>query len=306
MDEKNAPNSLACYKHLAADSHVVESWELSAMQDSRSTVCQGIHSGKTIADLVELFGEDLLGHAVVEKYGKGFPLAVKIILSTGYSPLSVHPADSDDGECHTRGRDDFWYVLDAPKGAEAYVGLNASVSAEEFVDKVLDGSILDIMSHTTLASGDIFHIPAGRVHGISQGVLLMEIFDPTVDVCEIYDFKEGRSISRDEAIRASEMVELAVLPSYRTEPETPVDGVEGLSHTRHFSVERISISGPKTFFNYMADTFHFYHCISGEVTLWTDSESSVITLRGGESALVPAVARRIRFDGEGTLISAFM
>lgn len=296
---------LAAYKHLPPGFQKSESWEVSAFPGYLSVVTEGPDEGSSIPQLVAKYAERLLGRSVVEKYGLEFPLVMKIVECHSDEPLVVHPSDESSDDVR-HGRDEFWYVLDSPVDGKAYIGLNRSVTREQFEQHLLDGTLPDIVTRTSAAPGDVFHIPAGRIHSLSNHVLILEIVDPYDKAYELHSFKHPHAVAPEIVDKVSEVAELIVLPDYHSQPEQSVDGVEGLAHTRHFTVERITITGRKTFYHYQADTFHIFHCIEGEVTIYTCDEHVRIVLHRGDSALVSADARRIVFNGSGVVISAYM
>ena len=70
-------NRLKPMKHLPADEEPVgESWEVSAVESSKSIVCNGPLAGRNLAELTKEYGNLLLGENVYKKYGDQFPMLV--------------------------------------------------------------------------------------------------------------------------------------------------------------------------------------------------------------------------------------
>lgn len=298
---------IANYKQLSTTDHIAESWEASALPGYLSKVISGPDSGLSIPQLIEKYGASLLGRRVEERYGKVFPLLMKVLDCSGDLTMQVHPADDvaarDFGSI---GREEFWYILDAPEDAEVMSGFTEVLTKEDFIEKVTDRSIINYVARTPARPGDAFYIPAGRLHTVTPGILILQILDPAMSGYDVFSFDDSRNTTiRSEAEAAAEVVDLTVMPSYRTEPEPPIDGIEGLAHTSHFTANRIAITGRKIFYNY-EDTFILYHCIGGMVKIWTDDKSEAVELTRGQSALLGASAKRVVFDGNGVVISAQM
>ncbi|MCK9154880.1 MAG: hypothetical protein M0P12_02070 [Paludibacteraceae bacterium] len=55
------------------------------------------------------------------------------------------------------------------------VGLISKIPKYEYIHRVADGSISEVLSKHEVNLGDVFFIPSGRVHAIGGGILLAEI-----------------------------------------------------------------------------------------------------------------------------------
>ncbi|MDE6783064.1 MAG: class I mannose-6-phosphate isomerase, partial [Paramuribaculum sp.] len=272
-----------------------------------SIVAEGPDAGLTIHQLIEKYGEQFLGKRVSKEYGPVFPLLMKLVYCCGDLTLHVHTPDAfAEDDFGVLGREEFWYILDAPEGAEILTGFNEAITVEEFEDAVKDHTIINHIARTPACPGDAFYIPAGRPHSLTPGILLLEIFDPAMSGHDLYSFRDPeRVVDSDTLADAADAIDVTVLPSYRTEPEPAIDGIEGLAHTSHFSVNRLTISGKKILYNY-ENSFVLYHCVEGEVKLSVGSDESAISLCRGESVVVAGSSKRIVFDGEGVVVAAHM
>ncbi|MGL4569295.1 MAG: type I phosphomannose isomerase catalytic subunit, partial [Fusobacteriaceae bacterium] len=56
-----------------------ESWEVSSHSNGMSFVENGEFAGKSLQELLENYGESLVGKSVYEKYGEKFPLLIKYL-----------------------------------------------------------------------------------------------------------------------------------------------------------------------------------------------------------------------------------
>ena len=100
------------YKNLPSTSDCIgESWEISAVPGHESVVDAGEYKGLTLLQLIERFGEELLGSKVVKKYGLNFPLLVKIIDANQNLSVQVHPDDElAEKRHHSLGKTEMWYI----------------------------------------------------------------------------------------------------------------------------------------------------------------------------------------------------
>ncbi|MDE6131092.1 MAG: class I mannose-6-phosphate isomerase, partial [Muribaculaceae bacterium] len=165
------------YKNLPSTSDCIgESWEISAVPGHESVVDAGEYKGLTLLQLIERFGEELLGSKVVKKYGLNFPLLVKIIDANQNLSVQVHPDDElAEKRHHSLGKTEMWYIIQADKGAKIYAGLNTAMTPDDYVRRVADGTFADTLAVHDSFPDDVFFLPAGRVHAIGAGNLLAEI-----------------------------------------------------------------------------------------------------------------------------------
>ena len=95
-------------------------------------VADGPYAGKTLAEVVELEGEALLGSRVVALTGKRFPLLIKLLDCARWLSLQVHPNNQQAERLAGPGyfgKTEAWYVVAAeevqmPQGCAkpAFVG----------------------------------------------------------------------------------------------------------------------------------------------------------------------------------------
>ena len=70
-----------------------EAWVLSGYGDEVSVVSNGFLAENQLDELIEVYMGDLVGESVYEKYGFKFPLLIKILNSSDWLSIQVHPDD---------------------------------------------------------------------------------------------------------------------------------------------------------------------------------------------------------------------
>ncbi len=285
-----------------------ESWEVSGVKGNESVVENGPDVGLTLTQMIEKYGADLVGEKNFEKFGTTFPLLIKIIDAAGDLSLQVHPDDELAKKRHNSlGKTEMWYIVDTDPNAVICAGLKDNITPEEYVAKVKDNTLMDVVAHHNSKPGDIFFLPAGRIHSIGAGNLLVEVQETSDITYRIYDF--GRVDAKTGKPRelhvelAKDAIDYSVKPNYVTEPGVNLDGTTELVTCSHFSVYRIDVTGEKTYYP-SYDHFTTLTCIEGEVTL-SDDRGNSVNLRAGFSALVPAMAKSFTLKGNAQLILAF-
>ena len=156
------------YKRIdQAEEKIGESWEISEVEGHESVVSEGPYKGMLITELIENFGSELVGKDVMDRYEGRFPLLVKLIDANDNLSVQVHPDDELAMARHgSLGKSEMWYIIEAEQGAKIYSGLNRTLTPEEYVGKVKEDSIEDLLAVHDSSPGDVFFLPAGRVHSI--------------------------------------------------------------------------------------------------------------------------------------------
>jgi mannose-6-phosphate isomerase len=163
-----------------------ESWEISGVPGNVSVVSNGFLAGNELEELIEIYMGDLVGDHVYEKFGVEFPLLIKFIDANDDLSVQVHPDDRLAKERHQAfGKTEMWYVLQADKGAKLNCGFNQPMDANKYLQKLSSGELMDILNFVEVKPGDVFFMPAGRVHAIGKGILVTEIQQTSDDLPDI-------------------------------------------------------------------------------------------------------------------------
>lgn len=131
------------YNYETDKQKAAEAWVLSCHKDGADVVVNGELAGKTLPEVLELWGEKSLGkNAAAFPY---FPLLIKLIDAKDRLSVQVHPNDEyalkNEGEY---GKTEMWYVVDCDEGAELIYGFNREVSKEEFERRIKDNTLPEI------------------------------------------------------------------------------------------------------------------------------------------------------------------
>lgn len=272
-----------------------ESWELSGVAGNVSVVSNGYLAGNSLEELVEVYMGDLVGEKVFENFGNEFPLLVKFIDANDDLSIQVHPDDELAAERHgSYGKTEMWYVLQADPGSKLQSGFNQQVDQETYIEKLENGELTAILNFEEVAPGDVFFIPAGRVHAIGKGILLAEIQQTSDVTYRIYDYErldaQGniRELHTDLALDA---IDFSVYPEYKSKyPHKNNESVE-LVKCDYFTTNLLEIDRKVEKDYNQLDSFVIYMCIEGELSLETDSGTE--RMRKGETLLIPASVENV-------------
>lgn len=299
---------IAPFKGIETDQKQIgESWEISGVKGNESVVDNGPDAGLNLTQMIDKYGAAIVGEKNYKQFGDSFPLLIKIIDAAGDLSLQVHPDDNLARKRHNSlGKTEMWYIVDTEPNAIICAGLSKEVTPDQYAAKVADNTLMDVVAHHTSHPGDVFFLPAGRIHSIGAGNLLVEVQETSDITYRIYDFgrvdaKTGkpRQLHVEEA---KDAIDYTVYPTYVTTPGEPKDGVTELVDCKHFIVDKVTVNGSKIIKN-TTDSFTTLTCIGGNLTI-TDDRGNTVPLHTGESALVPAMVKEFSLSGNGTVITS--
>lgn len=280
------------WKKLPLQENIGESWEVSTHDLLPSVIANGTWAGYELREVIAKMPEAILGKAVAKKYNNQLPLLVKLIDTQTDLSVQVHPNDAMAWREHNdRGKTEMWYVVDAEEDAYIYAGFREELSPEEYAKRVADGSIMDALAKHEIRTGDVFYIPAGRVHAIGKGVLLVEVQQSSDRTYRIYDYDrpgldgKPRELHTDLAAKA---LDFQVYKEYKNSYTDSIDRANPCLDTEHFSVRVVSITQPirRNMVGY--DSFGIQTCTKGACTIRIRSTQDEIRLEESQSCLIPA------------------
>ena len=288
---------IATYKQIATDRRQIgESWELSGVEGDVSVVAEGPDAGKTLTELLARDKERLLGSRNYERFGTEFPLLIKFIDAREDLSIQVHPDDRLAWERHrSKGKTEMWYVVAADEGAHLRSGFTRQVTPAEYEKSVADDTITDLLTDHEVRPGDVFFLPAGRIHSIGAGSFIAEIQQTSNITYRIYDFNRrdaNGNLRELHTEQAKGAIDYSVEADYRTRYEAVKDRPVELVACPYFATTLYDLTRPCEIDLAATDSFLVVMCIEGSGTL-TDDQGSAMPLRQGETVLVPASAKSL-------------
>ena len=289
------------FKHLqSTQQQVGESWEISGVEDNETIVSDGEYSGKKLNELVTLLSEKLVGRDNYKRFGNEFPLLIKFIDARQDLSIQVHPTDEiAHRQGKERGKTEMWYIMNSDSDAKLYSGLKLRITPEEYKQMVENDTICDALAQYSVQEGDVFFLPAGRIHAIGTGCFLAEIQQTSDVTYRIYDFKRKdkdgnyRQLHTQEA---SECINYEVEDTYRTSYQPRKNEGVSLVECPYFSTAVYDLDEPMTLDYSELDSFVILIGMKGESRI-TDNEGHTTTLNEGETVLIPATTKGIQVEG---------
>ena len=281
------------YKGLeASDEPIGESWEVSAVASSTSVISNGECAGQLLTDVIRQSPARILGAKVARRYGGQLPLLAKFIDAERDLSIQVHPNDEMARREHGKlGKSEMWYIIDAKPGSFLYAGFKQSVTPEEYKKRVADGTIVDVLAKHTVKAGDVFYLPAGRVHAICGGILLSEVQQSSDVTYRIFDYNRPGMDGKPRELHtelAAQALDFQVKDEYRTQYSSQTGRANRVIDSPFFSVRVTEMTGSfhRNLLKY--DSFIISMCIAGDCLLRMRGTGEEVLLKAGYSTLIPA------------------
>ena len=292
------------FKHLDETlPNVGESWEVSAVEGSESVVANGADKGYTLPEMVRKYKDELVGEANYALFGSKFPLLIKFIDAKLDLSIQVHPGDELAKKRHNSfGKNEMWYVIAADKGAKLISGFSEEITPKEYKDRVHNGTFAEVLQTCTIEPGDVFYVPAGRVHGIGAGAFVAEIQQTSDITYRIFDYNRKDKDGKSRDLHTSQAMDAInfsdVQDDFRTEYERIRNEPVEMVASPYFTTSVYDMTEEITCDYSELDSFVIFICVEGSCRL-TDDNQNEITLRAGETVLLPAAVQEVTIVPEG-------
>ena len=259
-----------------------ENWVLSGVHGNESVVAEGPEAGRTLNDI----------------YGGEFPLLIKFIDAHDDLSIQVHPDDELAKARHgCNGKTEMWYVIGSDNG-HLLSGFSKEISKEEYKAKVDDGTITDALSRYEIAEGDVFFLPAGRIHAIGGGSHIAEIQQTSDITYRIYDYKrlgldgKPRELHTELAVDA---IDWSVRQDYRTHYEHKQNAGIEIVKCPYFTTDLYDLTEEVKVSLSENSPFLVVICLEGEGSV------NGTEIKAGEAALIMKNEKEALFSPSGTM-----
>lgn len=195
-------------KKLPQGEPIGESWEIADLENDQSVVSRGPMKGKTLRNLIETWGEDLLGRSPL--FEGRFPLLIKFLDATETLSVQVHPdealAKERGGE--TRIKNEAWYVIGATEDACIYRSLIPGTTRDQLIAAIDEDRIEPLLQRIPVKKGQCYYLPSGTIHALGGGALVAEVQTPSDITYRVFDWNrveqatgKPRTLHKEDAKR---------------------------------------------------------------------------------------------------------
>jgi len=272
-----------------------ESWELSGVEGNISVVSNGSLVGNSLIELIDEYKGKLVGDKVFDSFGNKFPLLVKFIDANDDLSIQVHPDDSLAKIRHNSfGKTEMWYVIQSDENAGLISGFSKPTNQVVYLEYLQKKHLNEILKFYPTQKGDVFFIPAGRVHAIGRGIVVAEIQQTSDITYRIFDYNRTDDQGKERELHtdlALEAIDYTFHEDYKTQYALEVNETNSMVSCPYFTCNLIfAREVMKKDYNHL-DSFVIYICAEGSFEVLT--ESMKILVQTGETILIPAQLKNI-------------
>ena len=275
-----------------------ESWELSGVEGHFSVVDNGFLAGNNLQDLVEIYMGDLVGDKVYKKFGVEFPLLIKFIDAQDDLSIQVHPNNELSKKRHNAyGKTEMWYVVEAENGALINSGFNQEVTKEKYLEYFNKGKLTDLLCFEKINAGNVFFIPAGRVHAIGKGILLAEIQQTSDVTYRIFDYNRKDENGNERELHtelALDAIDFSYKDEYKTKYEVDKNKSSEIVSCEYFTTNILNFNKAVEKDYNQLDSFVIYINLEGDFEI--EYEQGTELVKKGETILIPASLETFRLN----------
>ena len=269
-----------------------EDWAVSGVPNSESEVENGTWARYNLTEVIARRPEEILGRQTALKYNNQLPLLAKIIDAHKDLSIQVHPNDEMAQREHGKmGKSEMWYIIKAEPGAHLYAGFKQEITPYEYQKRVEDGSITDVLACHQVKAGDVFYLPAGRVHAICGGIMLAEVQQSSDVTYRIFDYNRPGMDGKPRELHtelAAKALDYHVEENYRTNYLNNSNKAIQIIDSPYFDVRVMEVSKPFHRDLRKYDSFIISMCIEGDCMIKVRSTGDEVLLKEGSSTLIPA------------------
>ena len=264
------------YKKLPPQKRIGESWEIVDRPEAQSVVADGPLRGRTLHELWTQQRDEIFGDVPDVP---SFPLLIKLLDAQEKLSLQVHPPENVASRLGGEPKNEFWYVAAADPDAELFLGFLEPVTRDSFEQRLREGTVIDHVHRIAVQAGDAVFLPAGRVHAIGAGNLLIEIQQNSDTTYRVFDWNRTDPVTgtkRDLHVQqAIECINFEDVQPQLIQPQGDL-----LISDRSFEIRKWNLDKPRE--AAPLGQFAVVYCLTGNLNC---AEAS---LSPGEIFLVPA------------------
>lgn len=269
--------------------------------------------GRLLRDAIAHDPDGFLGREHVARYGPDPGLLVKLLDAGQRLPVHSHPG-RPFAAAHLDmrfGKTEAWIILDAEPGAVVYLGPRRPLERAALADWIrhqTTDQMLGQLQEVPIHTGDALLVPAGTLHAIGEGILLLELQEPT-DLSVLLEWRrfgvcdgaEHLHLGWPTALESVDLLPASVDRLRANRPPGPPDPVERVLPAEadaYFVAERIHLDGYSV---ELEASYSIVVAIDGKALLRT-ARGDRLELGSGTTGLVPYGAGRCTLEGHANLL----
>ena len=178
-----------------------QSWSFSGQNENANLIVDGMHVGKTIAEIWKEYP-----HYFNSK-SKHFPFIIGLVGAEDHLSIQVHP-DAVYARKHglLSGKNEAWYFIDVDTNADLVLGTTAK-NKKELVSLMERGKWEQLLNRIPVYKDDFVYVPAGMLHAMQKGVIAYEVQEATDITYRFYDYHRQDAYGNKRELHLKEAIE---------------------------------------------------------------------------------------------------
>jgi len=167
-----------------------------------------------------------------------FLLLIKLLFPREKLSVQVHPDDALARSLgQPRGKTECWYVLSADPGASVMVGFAQEITPAQVRKAIAAGTLEQKLRSIPVKAGDMVYVPAGTVHAIGPGMVVLETQQTSDVTYRLFDYGRPRELHIEAGLTAMKSSAEAGIVA-----PVPMDGFTRLITSPYFVIDRFTVS----------------------------------------------------------------
>ncbi len=268
-----------------------ESWEASTHPNGTNIIGSGELRGMSLDKAIEKYPKELLGETVLEQGYKTLPVLIKFIDATDKLSVQVHPDDNYALKHENdRGKTEMWYVLHTEGKQQLIYGLKEGTTRQSLREAIDSNRIEKYLRYVDIKRGDLLFVPAGTVHAILGGVLILEIQESSDSTYRLYDWNRVGFDGKPRPLHIDKALEVI---NYNTNQNVTIPTREPteygyfskLVRCPYFNTDLYVLQRAMHFRKEKRKGFEILILIKGKLVMETSEEN--YTIKKGETIFIP-------------------
>jgi mannose-6-phosphate isomerase len=189
------------------DGPIGESWELVDLEGNESVVARGDLEGKKLG---ELWKSGALGGSAAGR----FPFLLKWLDTNQRLSVQVHPDEKAAQKLGGHPKTEAWYIAQNDPKATILLGHYPGLDSATLRQASLGGTIHKWLYETRPRIGEMLLVPAGTLHAIGPGFLLLEVQQPSDTTYRVYDWGRVGTDGKERELHIEQACEAVAYNRY--------------------------------------------------------------------------------------------
>lgn len=225
---------------------------------------------------------------------------IKFIDAENDLSIQVHPGDDTAPDGH--GKSELWYIIRSEPGAYIYSGFNRPLDRERLKRTMDDNRLVNVLAKHFSSPGDVFYLPAGRIHSIGAGNLLLEVQQTSGTTYRLHDYNRrdiDGSLRELHIDKALDVIDYSQTDFGLARPQMLIGCETRIKTTPYFTVSSVQVMADMRLEVAELDSPRIIVAVDGAGVI-TDDAGNTATIRRGQTLVVPAETRHVDIRATST------